>query len=56
MPSTPVVFILIATMVGAWWALHAAMTAIVDNFGLLWGLIAVAGIYGTSLIMDRFDR
>lgn len=54
MISTPMIVVMIATLMTAWFLLHSMAHAIVEQFGLVGGLVACAVIYGTGLIMDRY--
>jgi hypothetical protein len=46
---------MITFLIATWYVLHRMALVIVDNYGILGGLVTCAAIYCVALIMDRYD-
>jgi hypothetical protein len=46
---------MITFLIATWYVLHRMALVIVDNYGILGGVIACGVIYAIGLVMDRYD-
>jgi hypothetical protein len=53
MRSSLAVFTGIIGLLTLWWTLHAIVTVAVNQFGVVFGLIAFVGVIAASLIWGR---
>jgi hypothetical protein len=54
MLNTSVMIAMIVFLMATWWVLHRIAHVIVTEYGLLGGLLALAVIYVTGIVMDRY--